>query len=295
MLHDEKRSTRRSGALFFGSVSLGILIIFSVLGRRQIENHFRPLYVAAVTDLRVIHRGNAPIRFRISSKDRAVQIYIPAGRFTMGTNKGPAQSGPIHSVYLDAYWIDQVEVTNSDYALCMQDDVCRHPARYNTFFDDPAYTNYPVVFINWYDAQTYCDWSGGRLPTEAEWEKAARGTDQLRYPWGNERPDDSLLNFNGLYKAPRPSYDYLTGASPYGLLNMAGNVQEWVADWYDPNYYSISPEKNPQGPASGEFKILRGGGYWDNATEVQTTYRFKHDPTSAGEHRGVRCVFDTGQ
>ena len=258
-----------------------------LLGERPASHWLHPLYVAGVTELRLVHRGNAPIQFRIAPKDGAVQVYIPAGEFSMGSNKGP---GPVHTVYLDAYWMDQVEVTNHAYASCVKDGACRHPARYNTFFDDPSYADYPVVFINWYDAQSYCKWAGERLPTEAEWEKAARGIDQRSYPWGNERPDNSLLNFNGFYKKPRPSYDYLTGASPYGVLNMAGNVQEWVADWYDPNYYSVSPYKNPQGPATGELKILRGGGYWDNATEVQTTYRFKHDPTSAGEHRGIRCV-----
>lgn len=277
------------GRVFLG-ISLGVLVIILLLGEKSISRWLRPLYVAGITDLRVVYRGNAPIRFRIAPKDGAVLVYIPAGEFPMGSNKGPAQTGPVHTVYLDAYWMDQVEVTNTAYAVCVKDGACRRPARYNTFFDNPSYADYPVVYVNWYDAQAYCSWAGEHLPTEAQWEKAARGTDQRHYPWGNERPDNSLLNFNGFYQAPRSSYDYLTGASPYGLLNMSGNVQEWVADWYDPNYYTTSPYKNPQGPATGEYKILRGGGYWDNATEVQTTYRFKHDPNSAGEHRGIRCV-----
>jgi formylglycine-generating enzyme required for sulfatase activity len=196
----------------------------------------------------------------------------------------------VHAVYLDAYWINQFEVTNAMFALCFQAGKCRHTAHYDTYLDDPAYADYPVHFVNWYDAEAFCTWEGGRLPTEAEWEKAARGVNGLRYPWGNTKPDNSLLNFNGYYQAPRPAYEYLTGISPYGILNMGGNVQEWVADWYSRDYYSNSPYKNPTGPTSGELKVLRGGGYWDSATQVQTFYRFKHDPASAGEHRGIRCV-----
>ena len=119
----------------------------------------------------------------------------------------------------------------------MRAGVCRHTATYDTYFDDPAYADYPVHYINWYDANGFCRWEGGRLPTEAEWEKAARGVDGLRYPWGDAEPDDSLLNFNGRYGTVRPAYDYWSGMSPYGLLNMAGNVQQWVQDWYGRDYY----------------------------------------------------------
>jgi len=256
----------------------------------------RTAYVAGVTEMRLAYRGNSMAQIRFSPKDEMGQIYIPAGEFTMGSNSGAnAKSTQEHKVYLDSYWINQIEVTNAMYALCYKAGKCRHTAHYDRYFDDPAYADYPVHYINWYDAKTFCTWEGGRLPTEAEWEKAARGIQDLRYPWGDIPPDNSLLNFNGFFQGPKSAYDYLTGISPYGLLNMAGNLQEWVADWYSADYYSNSPYKDPPGPTTGDLKVLRGGGYWDNATEVQTFYRFKHDPASAGEHRGIRCVQDAAQ
>ncbi len=279
------------------SVLIFIFIIFDLfIAYTWFAGILKPFYVLTVTEMRLMSRKVSPVTFRYVPKDNMMQLYIPAGEFTMGTDKQPISStAPLHKIYLDAYWIDQVEVTNRSYALCVNAGACRRPARYNTYFDQPQYADYPVVFIHWYDADTYCKWAGERLPTEAEWEKAARGTDLRRYPWGNQYPDNSLLNFNGVYQEPRSSYDYLIGISPYGLLNMAGNVQEWVNDWYDPNYYLSSPYKNPQGPETGQLKILRGGGYWDNATEVQTFFRFKHDPTSAGQHRGIRCAQSADQ
>ena len=124
------------------------------------------------------------------------QIYIPPGEFGMGPNAGKVMRGATqHKVYLHAYWIDQFTVTNAMFILCIKSGSCRHTARYDTALDDPAYADYPVHYINWYDASAYCKWEGGRLPTEAEWEKAARGVDGLRYPWGNTEPDDSLIEF----------------------------------------------------------------------------------------------------
>ncbi len=250
----------------------------------------RPIYFTALTEARLLWRGQSLARIRYSPRDRMSQVYIPAGEFTMGSSGlvGAAE----HKVYLHAYWIDQFTVTNAMYQLCVQARKCRHTAKFDTFLDDPIYADYPVHYINWYDAAAFCKWEGGRLPAEAEWEKAARGVKGFHYPWGNARPDPSLLNFNGQFGEPRSAYSYWTGMSPYGLLNMAGNVQQWVADWYSKDYYLHSPYQNPTGPATGELKVLRGGGFWDNATEVSTYYRFPHDPRSAGSHRGVRCVQD---
>jgi eukaryotic-like serine/threonine-protein kinase len=282
---------RRVGALLTGL----LLVVVLLIAYEWRTGRLRPFYVVAISETRLLWRSRSLVRFRFVKKDGMVQMYVPAGEFEMGTNNGPASGQFLrHAVYLGAYWIDQVEVTNAMYALCQSAGACRPMARYNAFYDRAEYADYPVVYINWYDARAYCAWTGERLPTEAEWEKAARGTDGRRYPWGNALPDDSLLNFNGYLQQPMPSYDYPTGISPYGLLNMAGNVQEWVQDWYATDYYSTSPHDNPPGPAAGSLKILRGGGYWDNATEVQTFYRFKHDPGSAGEHRGIRCAQGPG-
>jgi formylglycine-generating enzyme required for sulfatase activity len=273
-----------------GLMALGLLIYIALS-----SNWIRPLYTAGITEARLIRRGDAPAQIRLSAKDGMVQIHIAAGEFVMGSNNGPgAVQYPAHKVYLDSYWIDQVEVTNSMFAPCQKSGNCTPPAQYNNYYGKSQYDDYPVVYITWFDAAAFCGWEGGRLPTEAEWEKAARGVNQLRYPWGSAPPDKSLLNFNSEYKDLRPAYDFLAGASPYGLLNMAGNAREWVSDWFDPNYYLVSPYKNPQGPLTGESKSLRGGGDFDKANEVQTFYRDNHFPTSAGENRGFRCAEDTG-
>jgi eukaryotic-like serine/threonine-protein kinase len=280
---------RKHGPLALAA--LGLLSLALILVHLANPGLLRQGYLADVTEARLLRRGNSLVRIRFSARDGMNQIYIPAGAFTMGTADA---SQPVmlhkHKVYLDAYWIDQAEVTNAMYLLCYTARKCRHTATYDAFLDDPAYADYPVHYIDWYEARDYCAWAGERLPTEAEWEKAARGRPGYRYPWGDQRPDDSLLNFNGRYQTVRPAYDYLAGISPYGLLNMAGNVQEWVSDWFGEDYYLHSPYKDPQGPPTGDLKILRGGGYWDNATEVQTFFRFRHEPTSAGAHRGIRCA-----
>jgi formylglycine-generating enzyme required for sulfatase activity len=279
------------------TITLTLLLIIALLtGYAGLRGLLRPLYFAAITEIRLVRRGSRLVRIRFSRFDKMDQIYIPAGEFTMGTDTSAASKGDIlHKVYLHAYWIDQFTVTNAMYTLCMKAGKCRHTASYDTYLDNPAYADYPVHYVNWFDAQTFCQWEGGRLPTEAEWEKAARGVNVLRYPWGNAEPDASLLNFNGQYGAPRSAYSYWSGMSPYGLLNMAGNVQQWVSDWYSTDYYANSPHENPTGPADGTLKVLRGGGFWDSSKEVTTFFRFRHDPTSSGAHRGIRCVSDTAQ
>ncbi len=293
MKTDIPNRSRRRHTLF---VVPGLLVILMALYFFVSADSFRPIRTALITELRLVYRGETPVRMKFSRRDGMVQVYIPAGEFMMGSwqekNSGRQKA---HPVYLKAYWIDQVEVTNAMYALCVAEGQCEPPARVNPYFGKAAYADHPVVYVTWEKAQAYCHWAGGRLPTEAEWEKAARGTDGRRYPWGSTPPDDFLLNFNGVHGEPRSAYDYLAGASPYGLLNMAGNVREWVADWFDPDYYAISPYENPQGPLAGETKSLRGGAYWDDAKQVQTFYRLSHDPTSPGQNRGFRCAEDAAE
>jgi formylglycine-generating enzyme required for sulfatase activity len=233
-----------------------------------------------------------PVATRVSSADGMVQVLVPAGEFIMGTDEeGLAKSRPQRSVTLDAFWIDQTEVTNAAYAMCIEAGACSHPGgNANPYFGKSKYENYPVVYVSWNAADAYCRWAGGRLPTEAEWEKAARGTDGRDYPWGDDPPDESRANFDLNLGAPLPADRYPLGASPYGALNMAGNVREWVADWFSETYYRRAPLSNPTGPAQGEERALRGGSYLDDARELRVFNRFEHPPFSPGINRGFRCA-----
>jgi formylglycine-generating enzyme required for sulfatase activity len=190
-------------------------------------------------------------------------VYVPAGTFTMGSRSNYKE--PAHEVYLDAFWIDQAEVTNARYRLCVDEGVCLPPSYSNSatrdkYYGNPEFDDYPVMGVTWFGAQTYCEWANKRLPTEAEWEKAARGTDERLYPWG-DNIDCSRLNCCQCVGDTTRVGSYPSGASPYGCLDMAGNVREWVADWLDRDYYGRSPRENPQGPDSGTYRVVRGGSW----------------------------------
>ncbi len=235
-----------------------------------------------------------PTQHRIAASDGMLQIYVPAGEFAMGTDHLKfIGSTPEHKVYLRAFWIDQTAVTNAMYAGCVAAGACTYLyARpgYNPGYSNPLHRDSPVTFVSWDEARLYCAWAGRRLPTEAEWEKAARGTQALFYPWGSAPPDISLLNFGNYIGGTVSVYRYPRGASPYGVLQLEGNIRQWTQDWFDPNYYSVSPYMDPQGPASGLHKVLRGASYSDNERQVLAFIRFDHTPTSRGANRGFRCV-----
>jgi len=229
---------------------------------------------------------------KVSPIDGMVMVYIPAGEFYMG-EPDEGNSSPLHKVSLDAYWIDQTDVTNAMYAKCVQGKKCALPVysdQPESHFTNPAYSNHPVVFVTWYDAMNYCQWAGRRLPTEAEWEKAARGVDWRKFPWGETSPNKSLLNYSNIISDTTSVGAYPLGSSPYGVLDMAGNVRQWIADWFDANYYRQSPSYNPQGPATGDKRVLRGGSFMDIAYGVRVTRRFEHQPDSPGINRGFRCA-----
>ena len=255
---------------------------------------------------------------QISPKDGMVAMYVPAGVFRMGSTdeevdeiynecydnmEMPCKREwfenelPAHNVYLDAFWIDQTEVTNIQYRMCLEAGGCA-PLMSNesytrdSYYGNSLYDNFPVVYVDWYMANAYCQWAGRRLPTEAEWEKAARGTDGRKYPWGNGAPNAELLNFSYDKGDTTEVGSYPAGASPYGVMDMAGNVREWTADYYDPGYYSASPTENPQGPSFGDYHALRGGSWGEQANDVRITTRGGDRPTNPvwRYYLGFRCA-----
>jgi len=226
----------------------------------------------------------------LSPIDGAEMVYVSAGEFLMGSEKLMAKrnEGPEHTVYLDAFYIDKYEVTNAQYRKCGEAGACNTPSD-TTYYDNADYAQHPVVYVNWYQAEAYCQWASKRLPTEAEWEKAARGTDGRTYPWG-EGIDCDHAQYSQCGGRTVPVGSKPKGASPYGALDMAGNVWEWVADWYDSDYYSQSPGRNPLGPDSGESRVMRGGPRGGDPGVVRITDRYRDAPYSQNIGVGFRCA-----
>jgi formylglycine-generating enzyme required for sulfatase activity len=216
-------------------------------------------------------------------------VTVPAGEFTMGSNDYGDEK-PIHRVYLSEYQIARHPVTNAQYELFVKATSYAAPEHWENGKIPAGKEKHPVVYVTWQDAQAFCGWAGVRLPTEAEWEKAARGADGRKYPWGNERPTKELCNFGNNVGDTTPVGRYTKGASPYGVLDMAGNVWEWVSDWYDENYYSVSPVENPQGPATGKYRVLRGGSWLNYGSGVRSADRSGNNPDNWYDHIGFRCV-----
>jgi formylglycine-generating enzyme required for sulfatase activity len=221
-----------------------------------------------------------------TANDGSGMVMIPAGEFLMGSESGYPNESPVHPVFLDAFALAQHPVTNAQYERFVRETGHRVP-----YLDDPraeatnwdreariypaGHAQHPVVLVSWRDAQTYCEWAGGRLPTEAEWEKAARGgLEGKLYPWGDEI-NPSLANYDNRDGTT------LVGSYPpndSGLHDMAGNVWEWVADWYDTTYYQRSPQQNPQGPEKGTVRVLRGGAWLLFPQFCRVAYRFRNSP-----------------
>lgn len=321
---------RRNDILFVTSIILFTVIV---------------LFLTSSTNSK-IRSENLPTKTKIRDKDGMEMVYIPAGEFTMGSTLLEStvfenmalflfpDQRPQHKVFLDGYWIDKTEVTvgmfkkfvkETGYITSAEVRGGGKPWRDGPKKDEwpivpgidwihpreiksEAEDNHPVVQVSWEDAIAYAKWVSGTLPTEAQWEKAARGTDARKFPWGNEfngaylNYGDSLcpvkrwcdLDFNDGYAFTSPVGHYPEGASPYGVLDMAGNVWEWVFDWYDEDYYENSPYQNPQGPETGFFKSMRGGSWYDGEPVAWVTCVIRHqNPTSDRyEDVGFRCVIN---
>jgi formylglycine-generating enzyme required for sulfatase activity len=267
-------------------------------------------------------RAEMDLPKQITALDGAPMVLIPAGEFQMGSNDGSSDEKPVHKVYTDAFYMDRCEVTNAQYAKFLSKygkatDQSRHKLLDvgknsliervgDTYVPEAGYENHPAIVVSWYGASVYAQYYGKRLPTEAEWEKAARGgLVGKKYPWGDAEPDGTQCNFadssaygkwldskwsdkgvdDGFkFTAPVGSYP----PNGYGLYDMAGNVWEWCADWS--GWYSGSPEKNPTGPTSGTCRVLRGGSWNNTPTHIRVAYRYSRDPERTTVYIGFRCA-----
>jgi formylglycine-generating enzyme required for sulfatase activity len=249
-------------------------------------------------------------------------VWVPAGPFWRGSCNGTtsptcksgepgyATSGapdnmhsdetPLRQISLGAYALDTFEVSAGQFADCVHGGACHAANYYDSInnascnYGNPERLDHPMNCVNWHGAVEYCTFMGKRLPTEAEWEKAARGTTGSKYPWGNQSPDCSFANFYGTGQdcvgATTPVGNYPKGVSPYGAFDMMGNVWEWVADWYGSDYYSSAPASDPAGPATGAIRVLRGGSWGYYAYRGRSAYRLAYDPSFRVNSLGFRCA-----
>jgi len=266
-------------------------------------------------------------------QDGMVMVCVPAGEFLMGSaaraSGANANEKPQHTVYLDTFWIDRTEVTVAQFRAFVQSSGYQTSAEKQGWayawvesakewqkvngadWQHPfgpgssAEEDHPVVQVSWVDAMAYCEWAGGSLPTEAQWEKAARGTDGRTYPWGNvfdgtwlnycdARCESGDRDFDDGYRYTAPVGSYPAGISPYGALDMAGNVWEWTADRYDEDYYADSPAQNPAGPESGQYRVLRGGSWNHDRSGMRAAYRLEGSPGDRVDNFGYRCALQAG-
>ena len=273
----------------------------------------------------------------INEIDGATMVFVPEGEFIRGTNDPGAYDfeKPAREIFISAFWMYLTPVTNAQFAqfvdltgyVTTAEDLEMVPffagygldvmmlfgAYWNNIGDIspliPVIEDHPVVYMSWYDAAAYCEWAGGRLPTEAEWEKAARGTDERLFPWGNNPVTGEKANYcdascagdwgdelvDDGYRYTSPVGNYPAGVSPYGVLDMAGNVDEWVYDWFEADYYQVSSDFDPPGPEQGQGKSLRGGNYMSGESGLRTWRRENMSPDTPWNTTGFRCAFDVNE
>jgi len=273
----------------------------------------RILTVAIATILPAAALSQAPggkAQDEIIGRDGARMALVPAGDFIMGENQPSGiasilrgflpyeaneDQAPQRKIYLDVFYMDTYEVTTSRYAKFLHATKRKSPAHWSDFRLS-EHGDRPVIGVSWYDADAYCKWIGKRLPSEAEWEKAARGTDGRKYPWGNRTPSRVFARYDwGAededwkgYDMLSPAGNYAFGRSPYDLYDMAGNAWEWVADYYDKDYYKTGPVKNPKGPKTGAERVIRGGSWSGPAYPV--SFRSYDKPEKKRSNLGFRCA-----
>jgi serine/threonine-protein kinase len=259
---------------------------------------------------------------RLPGDDGVEMRLVPAGAFVMGSTADQVDAAvalcqrnpdgeacqrrdftsefPQHEVFASDFYMDLTEISNAQYRACVLADGCNPPAagsgpyRSSEYYDRPQFADFPVVWVTWFDARDYCNWAGKRLPTEAEWEKAARGEDGAIFPWGDQFSSDRANTQDRGREAIQVVGQYPSGASPYGLLDMAGNVWEYVADWFDPDYYFNSPSKDPGGPNASPTgqRVLRSGSYANFQHYARVANRGAVTPDSSTQFRGIRCAAD---
>ena len=238
--------------------------------------------------------GPPQLPVEITGKDGVPMVLVPAGEFTMGSDKGDDDEQPIHRAFLDSFYMDKFEVTNGRFAKFVEAIQSEPPWGFADKETPVVHSDRPVRWVNWMEAMGYCLWAGKRLPTEAEWEKAARGADGRVYPWGSDAPTPAHAVF-GLKEGAdtvSPIGNRDKGKSPYGVHDLAGNLYEWVTDWYDEEFYKKNPAINPRGPVEGTAKVQRGGSYINNPYRLRSSFRTKGDPTEHDPNVGFRCAQD---
>ena len=231
----------------------------------------------------------------IVTHSSAPMVLIPAGEFAMGSDRGQDDEQPVHRALLSAFYLDAYEVTVSRYAEFLATQKPDPPFKWNEATSG-SHENKPVIGINWYDARDYCRWVGKRLPTEAQWEMAARGNEGRIYPWGNVHPTKGHANAGQIkwrgYETLTNVGQFELGKTPNGVYDLAGNLWEWVADWYDSAYYQFSPRENPTGPSAGPLRVLRGGAWNNDSKSIRSANRAGYAPDARRNDLGFRCAKD---
>lgn len=321
------RKTGAHKALLIGGILVGFIVLALLMGTGWLASRYllarkatdTPLppsatFTLAVTSTQPVTASNTPpaatftvtiipsptgLPARIEDARGVPMVLVPAGEFLMGSNYGGVEEQPEHTVFLSAFYIDLYEVTNARYARCVKDGACDLPNKSSSatrpsYYGNAAFDDYPVIMVTWTKAQQYCNWRGASLPTEAQWEKAARGSDGRIFPWASETADCSLANFwnnePGCQRDTTQVGSYPEGASIFGLFDMAGNVWEWVADYFDPNYYASSPTNNPSGPEQGGYRVVRGGSFSGGMGQIRVSTRGRNLPNNGYNYVGFRCA-----